>query len=574
MPVGRLCARVLLCATLLASVCSLLPAQAPAPQLAITLHPAVPDAQGFVRSLDVRITVSENDAKPGEPLFGMPTVVDNVKTSAGAIEQLVARDAKGQLLLSSRTEDAHYTWSALRVVHGPITLTYRVSIGDQPNPFGAAPPFELRGEGRAISGRADTFLLLPAVDQPYAVQVHWDFAGFPAGAVGMSSRGVGDLRFDTPQPLSRLREVFLFGGLLSTYPEHPQPNGFFSAWQGEPPFDAGNLLQWTSHLYAHYKAFFRDNETHPYAVLLRSNLINAGGGVELDGAFIGTFDGHTDPEELKLTLAHEMVHTFVHGLDGDNDGSGAWFSEGIAEYYQRELPLRAGSISPGDFLRNLNLTAARYYTNSLSHTPNEQIMPQFWVETRVRVLPYDRGSLYFAALDSELRRTTQGKKSLDDLILAMLDLRRQHRPMNEQTWRALLQQNLGNTGIQGYEAMLRGDLVLPDSTAFGPCFRRATRRLRRYELGFDPKVLTEPTRIVRGIVPGSEAEKAGLRNGDHLLRPAPQDAIQADQNAEIHLEIERKGERFTVSYLPRGEAVEAYQWERVPGADAAVCAAD
>ena len=78
-------------------------------------------------------------------------------------------------------------------------------------------------------------------------------------------------------------------------------------------------------------------------------------------------------------------------------------------------------------------------------------------------------------------------------------------------------------------------------------------------------VLTEPSRIVRGLVIGSAAERAGLRDGDHIVKPVPQDAVQADQHATLSLLIERDGKEFAITYLPRGETVRAYQWRRVPG---------
>ena len=106
-------------------------------------------------------------------------------------------------------------------------------------------------------------------------------------------------------------------------------------------------------------------------------------------------------------------------------------------------------------------------------------------------------------------------------------------------------------------------LPLPGSGAFGPCFRRTTRELRRYELGFEPAVLTENPRIVKGLIEGSEAQRAGLRNGDRILEPVPQDAIQADQQARLGLQVRRDSDDFELSYLPRGETVTAWQWERV-----------
>ena len=561
---GTLCAQ--------SSPASITPSTTPqaikkASQLIVTLKPVFTSTAGTTDAVEVTVRVEQMNVGAGKPLLSLPTVISNVQTVAHGIESLTATDADGPLVLTAHDQPAtgSRVWSASRAVHGAVEWRYRAPITNAPNPRGAAPPLELRSEDGAFSGQAGTFLLLPASDAGYLLNLHWDFAGLPSSAVGMSSLGVGDLHPNRAMQPEDIREIYFFGGTLHRFPEQPTAKGFFSAWQGNPPFDAKALMVWTEQLYEYYFDFFHPEKVELYAVLMRRNLINPGGGVELGNAFIGTFDKQADVAEFKITLAHEMVHTFVRGLDSGMELDGSWYSEGLAVYYERLLPLRAGRITPNDFLNDLNSTAARYYTNALQRTPNSEIAAQFWTETRVRVLPYDRGALYFTLLDSQLRQASGGKRSLDTLVAAMLNRRRHGQPTDEPAWRALLLQELGKAGLDQLDAMLRGDLILPPSDAFGPCFRRTTKQLRRYELGFEAKVLTEPTRTVRGLALGSNAAKAGLRNGDRIVHPVPQDAIQGDQNALLHLEVEREGKRFSLSYLPRGESVEAYQWERVSG---------
>jgi membrane-associated protease RseP (regulator of RpoE activity) len=83
--------------------------------------------------------------------------------------------------------------------------------------------------------------------------------------------------------------------------------------------------------------------------------------------------------------------------------------------------------------------------------------------------------------------------------------------------------------------------------------------------------MAERQRIVRGLIPDSAAARAGLRNGDEILKPFGQDAVQEDQTKTIAVEVKRDGKVFTITYLPRGETVPAYQWERVPNTPDSAC---
>jgi hypothetical protein len=543
-----------------------------APHLTIVLKPEFPRSDHNIPAVDVWLTIDAVHVAPGEPVLRLGLVVDNVRSSALDLEFLTANDAHGPVSLLPRDDTSgkgERRWIASRSIDGALTVHYRAPITNAPNALGAAPPLELRTEDGGFSAAGETFLALPDGSLSYRTEIKWDLSAMPAGASGLSSFGVGHIAGDQPLKTERLGQAFYMGGAVGREPATPSGDGFFSAWQGSPPFDARELLAWTERLYAYYFHFFQARR-EPYGVFLRQNPINPGGGVESAHSFMGTFGANTDPKDLKSTLAHEMIHTFINPLDGA-EGEDQWFSEGIAVYYERQMPLRAKALSEADFLRNLNFTAARYYTDALNATPNSEIWKHFWEDTRIRTLPYDRGSLYFAVVDAQVRKASSGKRSLDDLIFDVLDRRRRGEAVSRQTWVDLLVREAGPRAKTEFEQMLAGALVLPESGAFGPCFRRTTRPLRRYELGFDPRVLIEPSRTIRGLIPGSMAQKAGLRDGDKILKPVPQDGIQGNQTEELTLSIRRDDNTFTIAYLPRGETVPAYQWEHVPGVSESAC---
>ncbi|MCG2842079.1 peptidase M61 [Sandaracinobacter sp. RS1-74] len=577
--------RTLKAFTLLALV-PLQPALAAERTLALTL---APEGRAQVETLIVSMAFGGVGAKAGEPLLQLPLVASNVDTVATTLTGLEARDDLGPLPLSARNIDLpeenardavaggpSRQWLAGRGTQGAIHVRYAVPAHATLPPRGPAPPFAFSNDGGATSAAGHVFLLLPPGAGRYRATIDWDLSAAPAGSRGISSLGEGRVQSSEPLSPSELRMGFYMGGPIGAWPATPPRSGFFSAWQGSPPFDAEELMQWTGRLHAHYARFFRQAEPPPYGVFLRYNPVNAGGGVGLHHSFVTTFGKPggqgSDPQELKFTLAHEMFHTFQPFLDEPGGLASSWFGEGLATFYQSRLPLKFGMVTPDDFLADINSTAGRYYTSVMARVPNSEIASRFWADTRIRTLPYDRGMLYFATVEEAVRAASGGKRSLDDLTLEMLAQHHSGAKLTPDSWEALLRREVGEAEALRFRAFLQGEMPIPGHAAFGPCFRRTTKPLRRYELGFDSAVLAEPSRIVRGLVPGSAAARAGLRDGDEIVAPVPQDAIQGDQQARLHLQIRRAERSFPLSYLPRGETVEAIQWERVPGFSGTDCA--
>lgn len=532
----------------------------------IVLRPAAADAGNHVPYIEISITYPVPSVSAGQSVLKMPLLTSNVVTVAKTIEDLTISDGNGPVSVTVKDdaesgEVTYRHWVASRATNGPLTIDYRAPISNAAAPRGAAPPLELRSDSGAFSGAGETFLLQPETDVKQAVEIYWDLSAMTKGAVGISSLGEGDVATREPNGFVSLRHCYFMGGKVELYPDAPPAAGFFSAWHGTAPFDLRDLMASESKLYDFYGKFFHRLANVPYGVFLRENPVNAGGGMELSGSFVATFGPNTNLDDLKITLAHEMLHTFVGGLDEPEGLESSWFSEGMAVYYARLLAWRAGQITADQFLKDLNTTAGRYYTDALIDTPNSEIPARFWADTRVRVLPYDRGSMYFAVVDEQARAASGGKRSLNDLLLAMLK-RREQGPLDQAEWVNLVTEQLGQKGKDEFEAMLSGATQLPGSGAFGPCFTRTTKMLRRYQLGFDPKVLIEPKRIVRGLIHGSAAERAGVRDGDEITQPVPQDRIQGEQDGVLSLKLLRDGKPMEISYVPRAETVEAYQWVR------------
>ena len=545
-------------------------AQTP-PEFRVRLAPGPMDQAAGKGFVDVTLTIPQVDAAAGAPLLTLPVVIANTDTVAGTLTGLKAVDALGEVPLTVKDDPVAIAyarhWLAGRAVKGDVTVTYRAPVDNTPPTRGSGPPYSLRTEGGGVSGVGNTFILLPEGGRSYRIALTWDLTRLGGAATAMSSLGEGDVRLDAG-PAERLHRSLFMAGDMRRTPAEVKPTGFSAAWLGDPPFDPRPLMTWAGDLHGWMSRFFQDPTQPPYRVILRYNPINAGGGAALTNSFLLTW-GQTakDPEGLKGTLAHEMIHTWTaSGLGGQ------WYGEGIAVHYQALLPLRAGLIKPEAYLEDINDTARRYYTNALNDTPDEQIAPRFWEDTRIRVLPYDRGALYFAVLDGKIRRASAGKRSLDELVIEMARRRRAGEPVTDAVWLELLDGALGPEGRKVHADMLAGKLMLPEAGDFGPCFTRTTGRFRRFELGFEPKSLVGAAKTIRGLQPGSEAAKAGLRDGDVVTYAAALDGVQGDPARTLTLSVTRDGRTFPITYLPRGETVDAWQWKRVPGVPDSACA--
>lgn len=535
----------------------------------VTLRPGDVDiARGLAR-MDVELRIPAMEAEAGQAVLTLPVVIANTDTVAATLMDLVMTDAEGVVPLTFRDDPAALVyarhWIAGRAVSGDVTVRYRAPIDNTPPRRGSGPPYSLRTEGGGVSGVGNTFILLPEDERDYRIALRWDLKGLAPDAGATSSYGEGDVDLE-PGRADRLSSTVFMAGSMEREPQPVSNAGFSAAWMGDTPFEARPLMAWTHRLHGWMSRFFAEPGEPPYRVFMRFNPINAGGGVALTRSFLVTYGKATDPADLKSTLSHEMIHTWTQW-----DGRGQWYGEGIAVYYQGLLPYRAGLITADDYLADINDTARRYYSNLLNDTPDDQIAPRFWEDSRIRVLPYDRGGIYFAVVDGKIRRASQGARSLDDLIQEMNRRRRAGEAVDEAAWIGLLTAELGEDGKTLHAAMKAGELMVPEPGDYGPCFTRYVGRARRFDLGFDPKSLVGDVKTIRGLVAGSAAERAGIRNGDVVTYAVAMDGVQGDQEATLTLQVTRGENRFSVTYLPRGEEVDVYQWRPIPDGADAVC---
>ncbi|MEO1574039.1 MAG: PDZ domain-containing protein, partial [Pseudomonadota bacterium] len=230
--------------------------------------------------------------------------------------------------------------------------------------------------------------------------------------------------------------------------------------------------------------------------------------------------------------------------------------EGITSYYDDLALVRSGAISVADYLRLLGdmttrvLSVPGHRWQTLAESSFDAWI-KFYKPTpdtaNSVVSYYAKGALAALALDLTLRDRTAGKTSLDDVMRAM--------------W-----QTYGKPGRgvpeDGFESLCEDVSGLELS----PFFDRAIRSTEPLELaelldtcGVEIKtiagdgppvsmgvVFEKDATILRQVLRGSAAERAGLAPGDHLVAidglkvsasspAAGLDACAADQTVRVHL---------------------------------------
>ena len=532
---------------------------APSRTITLSMTPGPADEATNTGYVDVSIAIPKVHAAAGEPLFTAPlgtrpTITDD----AGAAP--ITAGAAGE-------EPPNRTYSATRAVSGQVVIRYRVAIQNTADNGGTTPIFP-RLDGKAFSAIGMTFLAIPQVKAPYGLRIHWDLSRMGAGATGVSSLGDGDAAGPVGPVASRMENMVVMAGQLHRA-RMADDRRFEAVWSGDPGFDPRPAMDWAGKLHAWMVDFFQTPDDPAYRVFLRNNAArNPGGGVAFPNSFFATWGQGVSGENLKQILGHEMTHTFTA------NELGRWYVEGDAVYYQVQLPWRAHMVSTDQYLRDINLTAARYYTNLKINGREADIDPNFFKDKWLNTLAYDRGALYFAQLNGMLRRKTQGARSIDDLVRVMVRKGRNGEEITDETWYGLIRKEIGEEAVDLTKSMLVGGIVIPESDDYGPCFRRVATPIRRYELGFDPPkgALPGTPVVVAGLLPDSEAARAGLKNGDKvILPPLTTEGPRRDPQATVTAQVVRGGHTVPITWLPRGEAVDGYQWERVPDLPDAAC---
>lgn len=196
-----------------------------------------------------------------------------------------------------------------------------------------------------------------------------------------------------------------------------------------------------------------------------------------------------------------------------------------------------------------------YYTNPLIHTPLRD-QPN---DGSSISLPYERGFMYFFLLEAQLRNVssdpTYQYNLLDSIVMSIVEKYYAGDLINSSVWRQTLYPLLGQDMVDThFSIVMEGGLLVPNDaqpiiTLAGKQVKLQEVKQERLEVGFHYRSLD--TGVVEGLVPGSRAEAAGLRDGDKILARGTKGACEGDFGCDYWYTVQRGEEKLDVVYWPR-----------------------
>lgn len=426
------------------------------------------------------LTFQVPEPPPGATVAGLEVV--ELTDANGAVP--VARDTVG-----------NRPWRAQRSVTYPVTVLYKARMwppGTRTNPS----PMLRTSEG-SVSGQGAGIFVTPQDGVNYPTQFRWDLSDLAPGSITTS--GITDVN-DVRAPLQTLAQTFFMAGPLHRYPATGERDGFVAYWHGTTRWDAPRDMAWVASMYEYMRKFYGETGPRRYRVMGRMLPPPAYGGTALANHFIiNGLNAQYDSSDIGplLLLTHEVGHLFVRGLQNPGGGgpSNNWFTEGLNEYYAISHALRSGLATPKMVLDEINLQTRNYFTNPRKNMPADSVaMNNPLTDVMAQNISYERGTLFWAEMDSRIRAASKGKRNLDNVMI----------PLITRATKAGGDESAGNGPRPGWftpaelvdslvkeagpsaralydSVVVRGKDIVPSKNAFGPCFElRPAKTQGRY----------------------------------------------------------------------------------------------
>lgn len=388
---------------------------------------------------------------------------------------------------------------------------------------------------------------------PLRVTLHWK--NIPNGWALINSFGASEPRQNVKTTLNKFRAGTFLAGDYRIKRFEIKKRPVYAVTRGEWRFPDEKLNSLVQKLVQVQRDFWNSYDFPYYFVaLLPSDRRNVRGGEGRTNSFSLYLPKNLTTlyvEHDLYLLAHEMFHAWNPlRLGGYENDRLYWFGEGFTDYYAFLLLLRAGLISLDEYVAAHNSWIKAYYTSPVRSLTVDEMVQKRQTDGDAEQLFYKKGYLLANHLDFTIRSKTNGKHSLDDVMRSLLKSSKPGIELSEKRIADALRPYLQEQGASDIEKyMVRGELV-PAVNSFGACATVEDIEHRSLDVGFDFKKSFE-TRVVSGVVPDSNAHKAGLRDGQKIVTWN----ILDDPKSEAKVTIVEGATQRVLQYYPASTEV-------------------
>jgi predicted metalloprotease with PDZ domain len=574
-----------------------------------TIRYSVSLAEREQNLLHVRMEVPAVDR---ELIVAMPVwnALYQVRDFAHRIERLRAVNAAGEALPIAKSDPQ--TWHV--AASGVVSLEYSI-LWDDFAPFGsdvsAAHAFLNFAEVLLYvpSRRAeDVRLEFTSVPRAWRVAVALDAAGPPAEPGVSFTAPSYDALADAPAEIGGFDEFSLEAGAahveVVVHASAPGPGG-------RPSWSSERLADELRRVVITETTFMRDVPFSRYLFIFHFGF-GGGGGMEHANSTAIALDAGADAASI---AAHEFFHLWnvkrirpqsLEPVDYTRAQPSAalWFAEGVTSTVGAYTMLRSGLWTRPMFYADLASELEMLESRPAHEWQSaEESSLNAWLEKyplyrrgTFSISYYNKGKILGLLLDIFLRRKTNNRAGLDDLLRDLNERYARHnRPYEDSVGiRDAAKRLAGPAAARDVDDFFRRYVSGTDELPLDDYLRAAGLELRVSErviadAGFQPAASPFGTGrsdanaivpVVR-VAPGGLADQAGLRRGDRIIevnrRPTPPDLAEwlesLSPGVTLRLRILRGNEEKEISLTLGRRAVKSYTVQEDPraGKDSLAC---
>ncbi|RKL38457.1 hypothetical protein BFJ72_g7268 [Fusarium proliferatum] len=531
-----------------------------------------------VSALSVLLKIENPSIRNGQPMFLFDTFMDNVPGHPYCESDIQASDDNGPLPLVFRDlpsldPNTQQQWCPTRQVKGHVSLRFdafprKVS---EKTPLGGC--VDLRRDQGGLQGVGRWFLPLLISDRVHKNTVEWIL---PEEAP-QSTRCIWSLG-EGPDPVVVVgradtvwRTVYMTGPVCS-YPDSvAQKSDILAAcyWFGSLLPNLDRLKAYNTSLYPKMAEHFGVSG-ESYRVFIRKTKVGFGGSGFI-GSYVLEYDEQVADESddsLLLLFTHEMVHSFSD-LSPEEDGyDNDWFREGIAELYSAYLPYRFGFRGKFFLIESINRHLQGYFSSPRISMDIREAGREMFSDWYAEWIPYKRGCIYLLFIDCCLRKQDSQwdlscNGGLDQIVLDLSRRWRAGEIVRASDWLDQIRNKLDllSFSLESYFWNMLNGKQRMDFT--GLSFHESATyfipvEIPILEFGFGK--CSRSTRVITGVVPGSNAEAAGLRDGMKLLEASRPSNCVENVNEAYRVEVDDGSINRTIQFLPR-KSERALGWQ-------------